>query len=385
MPADAELELTILMPCLNEARTLSVCIDKARSFLTRMGVAGEIVVADNGSTDGSPEIARRLGARVVAVADRGYGSALKAGIHIARGRFVIMGDSDDSYDFAQLEGFLEQLRRGFHLVMGNRFAGGIETGAMPPLHRYLGNPLLSTLGRLLFRSPCHDFHCGLRGFDRAAILGLRLSSPGMEFASEMVVKATLRGLTITEVPTSLRPDGRERAPHLRSWHDGWRHLRFLLLFCPRALFLYPGLAMFVLGTVATLRLLAGPVVIGTVGFDINTLLYAVAAAVIGWQSVMFWVCAKTHGIRQGLLEPDPGFEKLLAKLTFERLLLASLAVLVCGIGMAIGSVVDWGQAGFHALDPSRSMRLVIPAAGVMLLAVETAYGAMFLTFMQIRE
>ncbi len=225
-------ELTILMPCLNEAETLATCIAKAMSYLDRSGVNGEVLIADNGSTDGSQAIAEAAGARVVAVAAKGYGSALLGGIQAARGRFVIMGDSDDSYDFSKLDAFVEKLREGYALVMGNRFKGGIAPGAMPPLHRYIGNPVLTTIGRVFFRSPCGDFHCGLRGFDRRAILDLDPQAPGMEFASEMVVKATIHGLRITEVPTTLSPDGRSRPPHLRSWRDGWRHLRFLLLFSP---------------------------------------------------------------------------------------------------------------------------------------------------------
>ena len=269
--------------------------------------------------------------------------------------------------------------------MGNRFAGGIRPGAMPPLHRYLGNPVLTTIGRVLFRSPCGDFHCGLRGFDRAAILDLDLHAPGMEFASEMIVKATVRGLRVTEVPTTLSPDGRGRPPHLKSWRDGWRHLRFLLLFSPRGLFFYPGAVMFFVAGLAMLRLLAGPVVIGSVGFDINTLLYASALAVIGWQAMIFWVCAKIHGTREGIVPPDPGFERILGAATLERVLLASLALFLAGVSLAVASVLDWGQKGFHALDPAHSMRLVIPATTAMLLAVQLAYGACFLALLKIRR
>jgi glycosyltransferase involved in cell wall biosynthesis len=251
-------ELTVLMPCLNEAATLGTCIAKARAFMARSGVSGEVVVADNGSTDGSQAIARANGARVVDVGVRGYGSALMGGMRAARGRFVVMGDSDDSYDFERLELFIDKLREGYDLVMGNRFRGGIEPGAMPTLHRYLGNPVLTTVGRLLFGSACGDFHCGLRGASRDAMLRLDLRAPGMEFASEMVVKATLAGLRITEVPTTLSPDGRNRPPHLRSWRDGWRHLRFLLLFSPRWLFLYPGFALFVAGAMGMMWLLPQP-------------------------------------------------------------------------------------------------------------------------------
>jgi glycosyltransferase involved in cell wall biosynthesis len=384
-PTGQALELTILMPCLNEVQTLAVCIRKARSFLDRVGVAGEILIADNGSTDGSREMAREHGARVIAVAEKGYGSALMAGIRAARGRYVVMGDSDDSYDFSRLDLFLDALRGGSELVMGNRFTGGIQAGAMPPLHRYLGNPVLTTLGRMLFQSPCKDFHCGLRGVERDAILRLDLSAAGMEFASEMVVKATIGKLRITEVPTTLSPDGRGRPPHLRSWQDGWRHLRFLLLFSPRGLFFYPGAFMFGVGMLVMSRLLIGPIVIGSVGFDINTLLYASAATAIGWQSVIFWVCAKIHGTREGIVSPDPMFERVLGYVTLEKALLASLGLFVVGILMAIGSLFDWGAKGFHALDPLHSMRLVIPAATTMLLAVQSAYGAMFVTLLKIRK
>jgi len=233
-------EVSVVMPCLNEALTLRVCIEKATRNLSAQGIAHEIVIADNGSTDGSQQIARDAGARVIDIPIKGYGAAIMGGIHAARGRFVIMGDSDDSYDMANLHPFVEALRKGPQLVMGNRFAGGIEKGAMPFLHKYLGNPVLSFLGRLMFKSPLRDFHCGLRGFERQAILDLNLRTTGMEFASEMIVKSTLNGLRITEIPTTLSPDGRDRRPHLRTWRDGWRHLRFLLLYSPRWLFLIPG-------------------------------------------------------------------------------------------------------------------------------------------------
>src|SRR5690349_5248662 len=266
-------ELTVLMPCLNESETLATCIQKAWRYIRRSGISGEVVVADNGSTDGSQNIARRHDAIVVDVPAKGYGSALIAGIRAARGRFVIMGDSDDSYDFAELDPFVQKLRGGSELVMGNRFKGGIKKGAMPPLHRYLGNPVLTSIGRLFFNSPCGDFHCGLRGFSRDAILRLDLQSPGMEFASEMVVKATLRGLDIAEVPTTLSPDGRSRPPHLRSWRDGWRHLRFLLLFSPAWLFLYPGFALFAGGLLTMLWLQPQSRSIGSVTLDVHTLFY----------------------------------------------------------------------------------------------------------------
>jgi Glycosyl transferase family 2 len=378
---ESDVELTILMPCLNEARTLPSCIGKARSFLARAGIAGEVLVADNGSTDGSQELARRHGARVIAVSEKGYGSALIAGIRAARGRYVIMGDSDDSYDFSRLDLFLDRLRGHSQLVMGNRFAGGIRAGAMPLLHRYLGNPVLTAIGRMLFESPCKDFHCGLRGFERDAILKLDLCATGMEFASEMVVKASVWKLRIAEVPTTLSPDGRDRAPHLRSWRDGWRHLRLLLLFSPRSLFLYPGAVLFGLGALAMLRLLIGPVVFGSVGFDIDTLLYASAAVILGCQAVIFWVCAKVYGRREGIAPPDPAFERLYRHVTLEPVLLVSLLLFVAGFLLGLSSVVDWGTRNFRALDPAHSMRLVIPATTAMLLAAQSAYGACFVALM----
>ena len=270
MTQDADaVELSVVMPCLNERATVGICVKKALEAMERHGIRGEVIVADNGSTDGSREIASALGARVVPIETRGYGSALRGGIAAARGRFVLMGDADDSYDFGQLGAFVGKLREGYDLVMGNRFQGGILPGAMPPLHRYLGNPVLTGIGRLFFKSPVGDFHCGLRAFRKDAIEGLGLRTLGMEFASEMVVKATAFGLRVTEIPTTLSPDGRDRAPHLRTWRDGWRHLRFLLLYSPRWLFLYPGLALFVLGSVVSALLLPGPRMIGRVGFDVR--------------------------------------------------------------------------------------------------------------------
>src|SRR6267378_7884160 len=297
-------ELTILMPCLNEAETLASCISKARAFLARSGCTGEVVIADNGSTDRSPAIAAANGARVVHVAERGYGSALLGGIRAARGKFVIMGDSDDSYDFSRLDAFVEQLRAGFQLVMGNRFRGGILPGAMPPLHRYLGNPVLTGIGRLFFKSPVGDFHCGLRAFRRDAIERLDLRTHGMEFASEMVVKATAFGLRVTEIPTTLSPDGRDRAPHLRTWRDGWRHLRFLLLYSPRWLFLYPGGLLMIIGLLVGLLLLRGPLTVGGVNFDVHTLLYAAMAVIIGFQAIVFAMFTKVFAMSEGLLPED---------------------------------------------------------------------------------
>ena len=377
------VELTVLMPCLNEARTLPACIRKARRFMAMHGVSGEVLVADNGSTDGSVEIARREGARVIAVSERGYGAALKAGIAGARGRFVIMGDSDDSYDFSELGVFMEALRRGHQLVMGNRFAGGIAPGAMPALHRYLGNPVLSFVGRLFFRSPVRDFHCGLRGFDRNAILALQLNSTGMEFASEMIVKATLGGLRITEVPTTLSPDGRDRPPHLRSWRDGWRHLRFLLVHAPTWLFMYPGMLLLALGLGLAVPLSKGPLPIGSFTLDIHTLLYAVVMASMGLQMMLFAGTASSHAVRIGVLPAVPRPLAFARRLPLEVSLLVALGLFVVGAVLAGLTVWMWSGADFRAIDPGRLMRVAIPAAGLMLAGVQVASTAFLLEYIRL--
>ncbi len=379
----APLELTILMPCLNEAETLAVCITKAMGFLERTGIAGEVLIADNGSTDGSQQIAQSLGARVAPIASRGYGAALIGGIRAAGGRYVIMGDSDDSYDFSRLDGFVEKLRDGWQLVMGNRFKGGIAHGAMPKLHKYLGNPVLTATGRILYGSPSGDFHCGLRGFDRDAILGLDLDLPGMEFASEMVVKATIRHLRITEVPTTLSKDGRSRPPHLRSWRDGWRHLRFLLLLSPRWVFLYSGAVMLGLGLLGMLALEPGPVHLLGATLDIHTLLYAAVLVVVGYQSMLFWVFCKTLNMTHRLLSPDPTFLRLHDMLTLERGLLAALAMLVLGLALGGVATAGWGRSGFGDLAPDHTMRLAIPSATLILLSVSTASMSFFLSFLRL--
>jgi glycosyltransferase involved in cell wall biosynthesis len=378
-------ELTILMPCLDEAETIATCIAKAIGYLKRSGIQGEVLIADNGSTDGSQAIASAAGARVVTVAGKGYGTALLGGIRAARGTFVIMGDADDSYDFSDLNGFIVKLRQGHALVMGNRFKGGIKPGAMPPLHRYLGNPVLTTVGRIFFRSPCGDFHCGLRGFDRAAILGLDPQAPGMEFASEMVVKATLHGLKITEVPTTLWPDGRSRPPHLRSWRDGWRHLRFLLLFSPRWLFLYPGLGLFVSGVMMMAWLLPGSRTVGGVTFGIHTLFYASLAVVVGFHSALFYVFARLYGMREGLAPPNEHLLRVTSKLTLELGLLAGLVLLLAGLGLAVVAVSAWTQTAFGFLSPEYVMRFVIPSGTCILLAFQIGYGAFFLSVLELRS
>jgi glycosyltransferase involved in cell wall biosynthesis len=378
-------ELTILMPCLNEAETLARCITKARAFLIRSGIIGEVLIADNGSTDGSQQIAETLGARVVRVTEKGYGSALRGGIHAARGRYVVMGDSDDSYDFSQLDGFVEKLRAGQQLVMGNRFLGGIAPGAMPSLHRYLGNPVLSMVGRVFFGSSCGDFHCGLRGFDRDAILGLDLQARGMEFASEMVVKATIRRLRIAEVPTTLSPDGRSRPPHLRSWRDGWRHLRFLLLFSPRWLFLLPGVALFAAGLAMMVWLLPAPRHIAGITLDIHTLYYASLAVMVGFHSMLFWVFTKVYGVREGIVPPDPLFNAILRFVTLETGLIVGGTLLLLGLALGVYALGAWGSVEFGVLAPERAMRLVIPSGTAILLAFHIMYAAFFLSVLEIRS
>ncbi|MDB5871169.1 MAG: glycosyltransferase family 2 protein [Ramlibacter sp.] len=370
-------ELTILMPCLNEARTVERCVAAARGFLERQGIAGEVLVADNGSTDGSIELARGAGARVIQVAQRGYGAALMHGIAAARGRFVVMGDADDSYDFSRLEQFVAQLRQGADLVMGNRFRGGIERGAMPALHRYLGNPVLSLVGRIFFRVRIRDFHCGLRGFSREAVMRLGLVTPGMEFASEMVAKAAMARLRIEEVPTTLRPDGRGRRPHLRPWRDGWRHLRFLLLFCPRWLFLYPGVILLAAGLAGFFALQRGPFSLASFGFGIHSLLYMAAATVLGAQLIQLAVLTKWMGVLSGIVPKPPWLARWESHLTLEAGLLVGAGLLASGLGWSIAIVQDWGATGFGALDPTETMRSVIPAVTLMILGMQAAAGALF--------
>jgi len=380
----SRIELSIVMPCLDEAATIGRCVAKARAFLVRNGVAGEIVIADNGSRDGSQNIARAHGARVIEIAERGYGNALMGGIEAARGTYVIMGDSDDSYDFSTLGGFLEKLRGGWDLVMGNRFAGGIRPGAMPALHRYLGNPVLSTIGRAFFGSPCRDFHCGLRGFRREAIRALNLQAPGMEFASEMVVKATLAGLRITEVPTTLDPAGRGRPSHLRSWRDGWRHLRFLLLFSPKWLFFYPGCLLFLLGVAMMAWLLPGQQRIGRIGLDIHTLFYASIAVIVGFQSMLFWMFVRIYGAREGIVPSDPWFRSLVGVFTLEAGLIGGAVMLLGGITLGCYALGSWGAEDFGALAATAAMRLVIPSGTLILLGFQTASSAFFVSVLEIR-
>jgi hypothetical protein len=382
--ADAQVELSIVMPCLNEAETLATCIRHARTFLETSGVVGEVIVADNGSTDGSREIATAEGARVVEVPERGYGAALIAGIREARGTYVAMGDADDSYDFEGLGPFVTQLRAGADLVMGNRFRGGIEKGAMPPLHKYLGNPVLSFIGRIFFNAPVKDFHCGLRAFRRDNILGLDLRGSGMEFASEMVVKACLNDLAVVEVPTTLRKDGRSRPPHLRSWRDGWRHLRFLLLYSPRWLFLYPGLILTLLGFATTLVLMVGPLRVGSIGLDIGSMMLAMGVTVVGYQAVVFALLSKVYALHEGFLPASERFDVFQRRLNLENVIVAGLAIFVVGLVLVGASLWGWREEGFGALQPEDSARAMAPAVLGLILGAQTVMAGAMLSMLRVR-
>jgi glycosyltransferase involved in cell wall biosynthesis len=378
----ARVELTILMPCLNEAETLATCVRKASAFLARNSIVGEVVVADNGSTDGSQEIARSCGARVVDVPSRGYGAALFQGSVAARGAYVIMGDSDDSYDFADLMPFVDKLRAGYDLVMGNRFLGGIKPGAMPWKNRWFGNPLLSALGRFFFHCPVGDFQCGLRGFSKDAFERMDLQTTQMEYASEMVIKATLLKMRIANVPTTLSPDGRSRAPHLRPWRDGWRNLRFMLLYSPRWLFFYPGLLLMGIGLLMALWLLPAPRRIGRVNLDVHTLLYSAFAVIIGFQAVLFAVFARVLATAKGFLPPDPLTERMCQAVTLEIGLVVGALLFLLGMGGSIGAFLRWEGLSFGGLDPFHMMRIIIPAGLAMCLGCQVMLSSFFLGFLK---
>jgi len=381
----AAIDVSVVMPCLNESLTLGSCIRKALAAIHRLGITGEVLVADNGSTDGSQSIAEAFGGRVVPVETRGYGSALRGGIAAARGRYVIMGDSDDSYDFSQLGHFVTKLDEGYDLVMGNRFKGGIRPGAMPFLHRFLGNPVLSWLGRLFFHCPVGDFQCGLRAFRKDAIDRLDLRTTGMEFSTEMVVKATLFKLRIAEIPTVLSPDGRNRAPHLRTWRDGWRYLRFLLLFSPRWLFLYPGIALMLLGVAIGAWLLPGPRSVGGVTFDYDTLLFGAMAILIGFQSVNFAAFARIFATTEGLLPPDPRLNRLYRYVTLEVGLLLGGVLMLAGIAMWVFGLGYWRSHHFGPLNPDTTLRIVIPGLVSLTLGIQVALSSFFVSLLGMRR
>jgi glycosyltransferase involved in cell wall biosynthesis len=381
-PAPPAVELTILMPCLNEALTLETCIRKAQRFLSESGIAGEVLVADNGSTDGSPDIARGCGARVVSVPTRGYGAALSHGTKQARGKFIIAGDSDDSYDLLGLAPFVEALRAGCDLVVGNRFLGGIRTGAMPWKNRWFGNPGLTAIGRLFFRSQVGDFYCGLRGYSAEAFARMDLRATGMEFAVEMVAKAALLKMRVVEVPTTLSPDGRNRPPHLRPWLDGWRTLNFMLLYSPRWLFLYPGMAMTLLGGSLTVALLFGRIRIGAISFDVDTIVFASAMILIGFQSMLFWNHSKVFAVAEGLLPAEDN--RLGRRFTPELGLIAGTGLLVLGAGGGVFAVESWGRHSFGEMNTEALLRIVTPAALAMTLGVQLILSGFFLSLLQMR-
>lgn len=378
-------ELTIVMPCLNEAETLATCVQSAHRALRENGIEGEVIVADNGSTDGSQEIAIANGARVVAVPIRGYGAALTAGIKAAKTRYLLMLDADDSYDFSHAPRFLNELRKGAGLVMGNRFRGGIEPGAMPPLHRYLGNPVLSAIGRIFFSAPIRDFHCGMRAFSKEAFDRMDLQTTGMEFASEMVVKATLLGISIAEVPTTLKPDGRSRAPHLRTWHDGWRHLRFLMLYCPRWLFFYPGFALMFFGLAVTVWLFPQERMIGSIHFDSNTMVYAMGSLLLGYHTILFAVLAKVFGVTTGLLPENPRFTRWFRYIKLETGLLVGGSIFILSLVAAIWAVLFWKHTGYGPLQTDQMLRITLPSATGMVFGVETCFASFFLSLLGMRR
>lgn len=379
------IELSIVMPCLNEAETLAVCINKAQSFFERQNISGEVIIADNGSTDGSQKIATDLNARVVNVPQKGYGSALRGGIEAANGKYVIMGDADDSYDFSNLMPYVIKLREGYDLVMGNRFKGGIKKGAMPFLHKYLGNPVLSFIGRLFFKSKIGDFHCGLRGFSKEAYYKMELKTTGMEFASEMIVKSSLKDLKITEVNTILSPDGRSRPPHLNTWRDGWRHLRFLVLYSPNWLFLIPGLLLFIFGIITSSFLLFGTVSIGSVNFGVHTLLFTSGFILIGFQFILFYGLTKVFTVENELLPKSNKYDKLFKLINLEKGLIVGAILVIIGIILSFSAYFDWQAINYGDIENTSTLRSVIPAITLMLLGVQVILFSLFFSILGLKK
>lgn len=374
-------EVSVVMPCLNEAETLATCIRKARLGFEKSGICGEVVIADNGSTDGSQQIAVREGARVIEVAAKGYGNALRGGIHAAHGKWIIMGDADDSYDFSSMAPFVAKLREGWELVMGCRLpvgGGTIMPGAMPWKHRWIGNPALSFIGRLLFKCPAHDFHCGLRAFTKEGFVRMDLRTSGMELASELVIKATLCKLKITEVPITLHPDGRSRAPHLRSWRDGWRHLRFMLLFSPRWLFLIPGLGLSLLGGVGLITLTTGQMIFGKVVLDVGTMMTSSMILLIGSQLIAFAIFTRAFVVTEGLMPPNPRLQRFLKFFSMEWGLLLGILCAFFGFILFTSAFMDWKNAGFQELSYSLNLRRIIPASTLIVLGIQLLFSSFFL-------
>lgn len=381
-------EVTLLMPCLNEAETLARCIAAAKAGFLSAGVEGEILIADNGSTDGAQGIAAAHGARVINVADRGYGNALRAGMSAAAGRFIVMGDADLSYDFSNIAPFIESLRAGADLVMGCRMPSGggtIDPGAMPWKHRWIGNPVLTLIGRLLFKCPAHDFHCGLRALTKDAFLKMELRTSGMEFASEMIIKASLRGLRITEVPITLHKDGRSRPPHLRSWRDGWRHLRFMLLFSPRWLLLYPGMAGMLVGGAFFLRLLAGPIRVGSVNFDLNSLEMAGMVFLFGYQMILFACFARIFAFTRGFLPANHALSRAFGFFTLEKGLVGGAAVFIAGFVVILVALLGWASTGFGNLDPLDTTRTVIAGRTLASIGLQTILFSLIFSYLGVDD
>lgn len=384
-PRAQVLEVSVVLPCLNEHETLEACIAKATAALNSAGIRGEVIVADNGSTDGSTEIAESAGARLVHIDDRGYGNALKGGIQAAHGTYVLMADSDDSYDFTHIPRFVEELRKGSDLVMGNRFLGGVHDGAMPFLHRYLGNPVLTAIGRLFFHSPSRDFHCGLRAFRKDSFERMDIRSTGMEFASEMVVKASLLRMKVTEVPTTLSPDGRSHPPHLRTWHDGWRHLRFLLMYSPRWLFLYPGIASILVGLAACLWLMPGPQRVGSIVFDVHTLAYAFGSMLVGFQLLAFAVFTKVFAITEGLLPEDRRLNLLFKYIKLETGLVVGAVFVVLGISGSLLALSTWARSSFGPITSENILRIVLFSVFSLILGPQVIFSSFFLSILGLRR
>ncbi|WP_159021435.1 glycosyltransferase family 2 protein [Formosa sp. L2A11] len=379
------IELTVVMPCLNEAETLAICIKKAQAFFKTHAVNGEIIIADNGSKDGSIQIAEQLNATLVHVTEKGYGSALKGGIEAAKGKYVIMADADNSYDFSALLPFLTQLRAGYDLVVGNRFKGGIEKDAMPFLHKYLGNPVLSFIGKLFYKIEIGDFHCGLRGFSKEAFLKMNLKTSGMEFASEMIVKSKLKNLKITEVPTVLYPDGRTRKPHLNTWQDGWRHLRFLSLYSPNWLFLYPAICLMVLGLISSTLLIINPIQIKNIILDIHTLLYTSSFVLIGFQFLVFYCLTKIYAVENDLLPKSKRYNKMFKYINLERGLVLGFLILIVGCGLSYYGLFIWKSKDFGNLNPTNTLRIVIPAVFTILLGIQVILFSLFFSILGLKN
>ena len=381
-----DLELSIVMPCLDEEETLGICLNKANGFMAKHNIKGEVIVADNGSTDNSVSIAKSKNARVVHVREKGYGNALRGGIKEAKGKYIIMGDADDSYDFSALMPFIEKLREGYGLVMGNRFAGGIKKGAMPWIHYYFGNPAQSLVGRIFFKIKIGDFNCGLRGFSREAFDKMETRTTGMEFASEVVVKAALAGVKITQVPTMLHPDGRSRPPHLRTWRDGWRNLRFFLLYSPAWLFLYPGIALMLLGTLVSAAIaIFGDIKIGQVNISIHTLLYCSAMVIFGFQGVLFYVLTKIYAYTQRLYPVKGRVLRFLKVFSLEAGIVLGFTLMLLGFALGAFALYTWSQVGLGDLDVGATMKVVIPSASLLLLGSQVLCNSFFISILGLKK